>query len=145
VLYRVLGGVAASILVIWAVSLLFKSDEERIADSIDAAREALHAGRDDEFLAWFTADVDYRDGGGTKGLRSDLARWRSRGRLRAFIGEPRIVVGEGTATVELDVGVGLSPIQTFPAHVDLGLREEDQGWRVFRVAWASGKRPKPPR
>jgi hypothetical protein len=132
---RLLGGVAVLILIVWGVSKLFVSDEERIAETIDAVRDALVEGRDDEFLAFFAPEVDYQGGKGMKGLRSDLSRWRRVGRLKAWIHAKEIQVGGDGATAVLQAAVGASLLQTMPVRVELGLHRTEDGWLIDRIQW----------
>ncbi len=121
----------------WALQLFLGSEAARISDAVDAARDALVAGRDEEFLAFFEPDVTYLDGADMDVLRRDVGRWRQRGIEHLYIlPDRKIEVTGDDATVDLVVvlGPGIAQIASADVHIE-ARKDPDAGWRVRAFTW----------
>jgi hypothetical protein len=126
------GGLIVAFLVLRS---LLRTDEDRLSDAIDEAREALLSGRDDAFLAHFIPEVSYREGGGLAELRADLVRFRTSPIRRVEITERRIKVdgAEGDVRFSAELFAGIRPL----GQVVVSIRtvKRDGQWRVARLSW----------
>jgi hypothetical protein len=137
-LLRVVVGVAALAAFV-ALALLvaraFRSDEERISEAVDDARDALVDRDREAFLAWFAPEVRYLAKGDRKALESDLDRWIA-GRIgRVTLLERQIEVAGDAAKIRLRCDVG-HLFQSFRVvDVTLDAVRTDDGWKVTSLDW----------
>lgn len=137
-LVRLVAGVAAVALVVVLVLLAVRgcrSDEERLRETVDDARDALVEHRADDFLAFFATDVVYRQKHGRKELERDLARWNEFKLLRIAIQEAVIDVTGPDASIRLrcDAGDVFRTYQTVA--VELRAAKREGTWLVTSFDW----------
>lgn len=138
-LWSWVGGIAAVVLVALFLRWALRSDAQVVSDAIDDARDALVAGDDDAFLAFFSPDVTYQGGGDMESLRKDLATWHRYGIAQVHVLDRTIEVEQGTASVHLLVAAGPELLRIDRVDVDLlAVKEEGGTWRVRTFSW---KRP----
>lgn len=136
---RVIAALALCLLLVYACSRIFRSEEEILADRIEEARRALVDKRDEDFLASFHPDVTYRGGGSVAELTADLKRWRAVGIDKVFILNRQIEMDptERSAEVRLNVAVGSAILSVATVKVTLTAEKRDDGkWRVAAFDWS---------
>lgn len=136
-----LGALAAAAAVVVVVRTC-KSDEQRLSEMVDSAREALDERRPDDFLVHFADPLAYRAGRGRVELRGDLDRFLQLGVGRVEILERKIDVGaaadvDGTATARIDLRCRIAAGRERLAEVTVSLAAEkrDGEWIVTRFDW----------
>ena len=120
------------------VGWFLRSDAARIRESVHDARDALLEKRDEDFLAFFTADVSYQGKGDATRLRRDLARWHEMGLGHVTVVDPtmELDVREDDADVTFDVLVGHGLLELGQVEVTLAIVREDDGeFRVQSFSW----------
>jgi hypothetical protein len=139
---RTLLGALAAAAAIVVVVRSCKSDEQRLSEMVDAAREALDERRPDDFLARFADPLAYRAGRGRAELRQDLDRFLEIGIGRVEILERKIVVGadgdiDGAETATIDLRCRIAAGMESLAEVAVALRaaKRDGDWIVTRFTW----------
>jgi len=139
-LLQAVGVVVAALLLWWALDALFTSDEERISDAVDAARDALIEKRDGDFLAFFGDDLVYQDGRGHDQLERDLRRWRAGGLSEAHIISRDIQIDpDRVARIRLVVSAGKGLLGLVQVTVEIEAAEVEQDdWRVRSFRWWRG-------
>jgi hypothetical protein len=130
----VLGGVVVLAFAACAVQRATRSEEARVSELVDQARDDLVAGRE-RFLDRFAPDVVYRGRLDHAALARDFQRWREAGYLQAVVAEREVEVEGDTARVALVVDV-LSGLRDLGRHsVRLVARKVDGEWRVVELSW----------
>lgn len=137
-LARLAAGAAVLAVVVTLVLLLVRScrsDEERLREIVDDARDALVEHRSDDFLAYFAPDVTYRSKHVRADLERDVARWNELRMLRVTIQETVVEVTGPQASIRLrcDVGDIFRTYQTVA--VDLRAERRDGTWVVTSFDW----------
>ncbi|MCE9634186.1 MAG: hypothetical protein K8T90_00645 [Planctomycetes bacterium] len=137
-LVRLIGGVAGVAGIVFLVLLILRScrsDEERLRETVDDARDALVEHRADDFLAFFAEDVTYRHKQARKDLERDLARWNEFKLLRITIQEAAIDVTGREASIRLrcDAGDIFRTYQTVA--VELHAEKREGAWLVTSFDW----------
>jgi ketosteroid isomerase-like protein len=127
---------AGAVLAVLVYALLPVSDEKRIAEAIDDARDALVEHRPEDFLAFFDDPVDYRQGGDRARLARDVDRWVKARIGRVTLLSRDISVTGDTALVALrcDVGNALQSLGTVDVRL-LAVKDGEGNWRVRRFDW----------
>ena len=132
---RIVVGVLVAVLLIVVAVLVFPSREKRLWSFVDSCRDALLAGREEDFMAKFAPSVRYQSGGGTVEIRRDFKRYRSLGVPQpTFTSHAATFDAEG-ADVVLDVllTVALRPLGQF--HVRMHATDAGGEWRLTDVRW----------
>lgn len=137
-LRRLVLGVVALTALLAAVAFvrhLLRSDEERLSEAVDEARDALVEREREAFLGWFAPEVRYRETRDRAALESDYETW-ARARVgRVTIVERKIEVDGTRATIRLRCDVG-HVFQTFrTVDVTLEAAKTEDGWRVTSFDW----------
>ena len=137
-LVRLLRGVAflaAAIVLVVLAARGCRSEEERVSDAVDAARDALVDRQRDEFLAFFDAEVKYHGKKGFRDLSHDVDRWIEARALRVTILERTIEVQGDRATIRLRCDVGDILRSYLQVAVDLEAVKRDGEWKVVVFDW----------
>ena len=137
-LVRLLAGVgvlAAAILLVVLVSRGCKSEEERIWDRVDDARDALTDKDREAFLSFFAPDVHYQRSGDFTSLGRDLDRWIQLRVMRVTIVDRKLEVSGDTAKIRLRCDVG-NVLQSYTqVDVDLDAEKREGEWQVVHFSW----------
>lgn len=135
---RFLAAVAATVLLLFGIVSCLRSEEERIADTVQEARAALVEGRAQDFLAYFSDDVVYQGVKGKDGLAADVKRWTDMKGLKVVLPDPKVSIEGDTAGVSVVAVVGPSILQSTTVRVELKLRRATSaaGWLVERFTWS---------
>ncbi len=137
---QAVGVVVLALLLWWGLDALFTSDEERIANAVDAARDALIEKRDADFLAFFADDLVYQKGKGHDQLERDLRRWRASGLSEAHIISREVEIDpDRVARISLQVSAGKGLLGLAQVTVEIEAAEvEGDDWRVRSFRWWRG-------
>ncbi len=138
VLIRIVALVLVLAAVTYFLTWVFRSDAQRVKERVDAARDALVEGRDEEFLEVFRDDLTYQGGKGIADLRRDLRRWREMSLVKVFIVTNDVEIVDGVASVTLLVAVGQGLLELGQVDVSIeAIPSEDGEWRVRSFSWTN--------
>ena len=137
-LQRVLTGAGVLLLLILGVVFGLRScttEEERVSQAVDDARDALVERRAEDFLSFFAEDLHYRKKDTRKELERDLRRWMEARIGRIAILERTITVNGDQASIRLRCDVG-NVLQTYlTVDVDLTAEKVEDRWLVKQFDW----------
>lgn len=138
-LRRLLAGVVVlGVLVagVKCVAHLMRSEEERIAEAVDSARDALVEFEREEFLEFFADEVTYKGKDRRAALERDLDRWIKEIRIgRVTILEKRIDVRGDDATIHLRCDFGTLFQSLRVVDVVLEAVKTPEGWKCTAFDW----------
>jgi hypothetical protein len=112
-----------------------KSDEERISDAIDDARDALDERRREDFMAFFADPLVYRSRRGRADLERDVENFCAPGYYRIDVLGRQIRVDGDSAAIELRCRVRAATEPLGEVTADLTAEKRDGEWIVTRLDW----------